>query len=67
MGRGGGGGGGSSMILKLFKSSRLTAVNNILFQTDFKRRKTGFIQSLEFFKNCEICPAISQTWKKSGK
>ena len=27
--------------------TRLIAVNNILFQTDFKGRKTGFIQSLE--------------------
>ena len=33
--------------MELFKSSRLIAVNNILFQTDFKGRKMGFIQSLE--------------------
>ena len=49
------------MILKLFKSSRLTAVNNILFQTDFKGKKIGFIQGVEFFKNCGICP--SNRWK----
>ena len=49
------------MILKLFKSSRLTAVNNILFQTDFKGKKIGFIQSVEFFKNHGICP--SNRWK----
>ena len=49
------------MILKLFKSSRLTAVNNILFQTDFKGKKIGFIQSVEFFKNRGICP--SNRWK----
>ena len=29
------------MIMELVKSSRLIAVNNILFQTDFKGRKTG--------------------------
>ena len=49
------------MILKLFKSSRLTAVNNILFQTDFKGKKIGFIQSVEFFKNRGVCP--SNRWK----
>ena len=49
------------MILKLFKSSRLTAVNNILFQTDFKGKKIGFIQSVEFFENHGICP--SNRWK----
>ena len=49
------------MILKLFKSSRLTAVNIILFQTDFKGKKIGFIQSVEFFKNRGICP--SNRWK----
>ena len=55
------------MIMKLFKSSRLIAVNSILFQTDFKERKTWFIQSLEFFKNREIWPAIFQTWKSVEK
>ena len=49
------------MILKLFKSSKLTAVNNILFQTDFEGKKIGFIQSIEFFKNRGICP--SNRWK----
>ena len=34
------------MIMKLFKSTRLIAVNNILFQTILK--ETEFIQSLEF-------------------
>ena len=38
------------MIMELFKSSRLIAVNNILFQTDFTGRKTGSVQSLEFLK-----------------
>ena len=41
-----------------FKSSRLVAFNNILFQTDFKGRKTGSAQSLEFLKSLEISPAI---------
>ena len=36
--------------MKLFKSSRLIAVNNILFQTYFKGRKTVCVQSLEFLK-----------------
>ena len=49
------------MILKVFKSSRLTAVSNILFQTDFKGKKIGFIQSVEFFKNRGVCP--SNRWK----
>ena len=38
------------MIIELFKSSRLTAGNNILFQTYFQGRKTGYVQSLEFLK-----------------
>ena len=38
------------MIIELFKSSRLIAVNNIHFQTYFKGRKTGSVQSLEFLK-----------------
>ena len=47
------------MIMELFKSSRLIAVNNILFQTDFNGRKTGSVQSLESLKkSLEICPAI---------
>ena len=32
------------------------------------REKSGFVQSLEFLKKIlEMCPAIFQTWKKSGK
>ena len=47
------------MIMELFKSSRLIAVNNILFQTDFNGRKKGSVQSLESLKkSLEICPAI---------
>ena len=38
------------MIMELFISSRLIAVNNILFQIDFNGRKTGSVQSLEFLK-----------------
>ena len=38
------------MIMELVKSSRLIAVNSILFQTDFNGRKTGSVKSLEFLK-----------------
>ena len=53
--------------MKLFKSSRLKAVNNILFQTDFKGRKMGFIQSWNLLSNF---PVLEKVWKieiKSGK
>ena len=62
------------MIMELFKSSRLTAVNNILFQTYFKGRKTGSVQSLEFLKKSWNLPCnfldLEKVWKieiKSGK
>ena len=60
--------------MELFKSCRLIAVNNILFQTDFKGRKTGFTQSLEFLKKSWNLPSnfldLEKVWKieiKSGK
>ena len=28
---------------------------------------TGFVRSLEFAKRFRVCPAIFQTWKKSGR
>ena len=28
---------------------------------------TGFVRSLEFAKRSRVCPAIFQTWKKSGR
>ena len=28
---------------------------------------TGFVRSLEFLKKSRVCPAIFQTWKKSGR
>jgi len=62
------------MIVELFKSSRLIAVNNILFQTDFNGRKTGSVQSLEFLKKSWNLPSnfldLEKVWKieiKSGK
>ena len=60
--------------MELFKSSRLIAFNNILFQTDFKGRKTGSVKSLEFLKKCYNLPSnfldLEKVWKteiKSGK
>ena len=60
--------------MELFKSSRLIAVNNILFQTDFNGRKTGSVQSLEFLKKSWNLPSkfldLEKFWKieiKSGK
>ena len=53
--------------MKLFKSSRLKAVNNILFLTDFKGRKMGFIQSWNLLSNF---PVLEKVWKieiKSGR
>ena len=47
--------------MKLFKSSRLKAVNNILFQNDFKGRKMGFIQSWNLLSNF---PVLEKVWKK---
>ena len=62
------------MIIELFKSSRLIAVNNIHFQTYFKGRKTGSVQSLEFLKKSWNLPCnfldLEKVWKieiKSGK
>ena len=62
------------MIMELFKSSRLIAVNNILFQTDFTGRKTGSAQSLEFLKKSRNLSSnfldLEKFWKieiKSGK
>ena len=45
--------------MKLFKSSRLIAVNNILFQTVFSCRKGSY----RVWQSLEICPAISRSWK----
>ena len=60
--------------MELFKSFRLIAVNNILFQTDFKGRKTGSVQSLEFLKKSWNLPCnfldLEKVWKieiKSSK
>ena len=53
--------------MKLFKSSRLKVVNNILFQTDFRGRKLGFIQSWNLLSNF---PVLEKVWKieiKSGE
>ena len=62
------------MIIELFKSSRLTAGNNILFQTYFQGRKTGSVQSLEFLKKSWNLPCnfldLEKVWKieiKSSK
>ena len=44
------------MIMKLFKSCRLIAVNNILFKTDFKVERVH-TESLNSWKSLEICPA----------
>ena len=52
------------MIMELFKSSRLIAVNNILFQTDFNGRKTGSVQSLQFLKKVL---KFAQQFSRPGK
>ena len=61
--------------MELFKSSRLIAVNNILFQTDCDSFRGSFRGSYRVlnnsWKSLEICPAtflgLEKVWKKNLK
>ena len=51
--------------MKLFKSSRFKAVTNILFQTDFKGRKMGFLQSWNLLSNFPVLEKVRKKMVRS--